>query len=151
MTIFFLYELEHVMLVFFFTCTSQDGSLGESRHKDSTWGAWTHVLWLTTYELLNVKKSLCDYGQSNYVIAIQLSQDLSRGWMVIHAKFQKISLNSFWAMLIQNFWVGRLVWVVALSEFFSTFTHQQTRSYDVTTQKIKSIGQSVHEIWAFKV
>ena len=33
---------------------------------------------------------LCDYGQSNFMIAVQLTQDLSKGWMVVHAKFQKI-------------------------------------------------------------
>ena len=51
------------------------------------------------------------------MIAEQLNQDMSRGWMVVHAKFQKISQkisqNISIVTLIRNFWV---VWVVGQSE-----------------------------------
>ena len=69
------------------------------------------------FDIFNiVKKKKCDYGRSYYLTAIQLTKDLSRGWMVVHAKFQKISRNIFLAALIRNFWVGRLVRVVGQSE-----------------------------------
>ena len=60
------------------------------------------------------KNVFCDYSQSSYMIAVQLTQDLSKSWMVVHAKFQKISWNISIATTIWNFWVGRLVRVVAL-------------------------------------
>ena len=48
----------------------------------------------------NSKNHLGNYGQSNYVIAVQPTQDLSRVSMVVHAKFQKISFDIFLATLI---------------------------------------------------
>ena len=63
------------------------------------------------------KNIFCDYGQSNRVISVQLNQDMSRGWMVVHAKFpkisRKISQNISILTLIRNF---RAVCVVGQSE-----------------------------------
>ena len=42
-------------------------------------------------DIQNIKNVQCDYRQSYCLIAVQLTQDKSRSWMVIHAKFQKIS------------------------------------------------------------
>ena len=51
---------------------------------------------LKTFKFLICKKNvLCDCSKSNYVIAVQLTQDTSRGWMIIHAKFLKFSSNIF--------------------------------------------------------
>ena len=52
----------------------------------------TYKNFLMNFRIFDIeKKVLCNYRQSNYVIAVQLTQDLSRSWMVVHAKFQKIS------------------------------------------------------------
>ena len=49
--------------------------------------------------LICEKNFLCDCSKSNYVIAVQLTQDMSRGWMIIHAKFLKFSSNISEAIL----------------------------------------------------
>ena len=48
----------------------------------------------------NSTNHLGDYGQSNYVIAVQPTQDLSRVLVVVHAKFKKNSSDIFLTMLI---------------------------------------------------
>ena len=57
---------------------------------------------------LNRKKCLLRLPP-NYIVAVQLTQDLCRGWVVIHAKFEKISQNIVLVILIRNFGAGRLV------------------------------------------
>ena len=63
-------------------------------------------IWKNFHEFLvfdSVKNAFCDHGQSNYVVAVQLPQDLSKGWMVTYAKFQKFSWNIFLTTLIWSF------------------------------------------------
>ena len=74
------------------------------------------------------KNVLCDYSQSNYVIAVQLAQNLSRGWMIVQAKFE-ICVWAGW------------VWWLDYPKFIETL---QTSGQGRMKSPFKKLSQSVH-------